>query len=276
MENLGNKVLACALVALAVVAGVASPAGAQAGEALVRVAHLSPDTEGIDLYLDGEAVVQNIGFDTVSDYLGVPAGRHRLEAFPSGAPEGTEALLDLDTDLVAGAAYTVAGVGLREDLRAELLTDDLSAPPAGQAKLRAIHAALGVEDVDVVLSGQPALFEDAGPQRATPYAAVPPGTYDVEVRAAGTDEVLLEARQVELAAGIVYSLAAIGGGPSPLRLLPVVDARGAAVAAVGGVATGAGGTADRGTGSGAPLLVVGAGLLGVLVLADAARRRATA
>lgn len=273
--------VATALVAVVVTGGAASAQEQGAAPAAqVRVAHLSPDTEGLDVFVDGQITLRNVGFDTVSDYLPVPPGNHTLQLRASGAPP-EDSILTVETELEGGASYTVAGLGERDDLAGEVFTDDLAAPPPGQAKVRAIHAAVGVPAVDVVLRDGPTLFTDAEFMVATPYTAVAPGVYDIEVRAAGTDEVLLESRAVELGAGIVYTVAAIGGGPEPLRIVPVVDARGAAVPTVGGVATGAGGTAVEVRSETFPLHVMPAGavlLAGglVLLLVASSRRRQSA
>ena len=75
---------ALALVALlAVVALVPSPpvsadAPGSVADALVRVAHFSPDTAGVDVWVDGKRVLQNVGYDTVSDYVALPSGDHEF------------------------------------------------------------------------------------------------------------------------------------------------------------------------------------------------------
>lgn len=63
--------------ALATAAGALAP-GAAPGTTLVRVAHLSPDTAGVDVYVDGERALGNVNFETVSNYQTIPAGRHKL------------------------------------------------------------------------------------------------------------------------------------------------------------------------------------------------------
>ena len=96
--------------------------------------------------------------------------------------------------------------------------------------------------VDVAVEGGPTLFEGAEFPSATDYAEVAAGTYPVQVKAAGQDDVLLEA-SLPVKAGTIYSVAAVGGAGKDAELLPIVDATGMGQMPGGGVATGAGGTA---------------------------------
>lgn len=50
----------------------------------VRVAHLSPDAPAVDVYVDGAAVLEDVPFGAVSDYLELPAGSHTIEVAPAG------------------------------------------------------------------------------------------------------------------------------------------------------------------------------------------------
>jgi hypothetical protein len=109
--------------------------------------------------------------------------------------------------------------------------------------VRLIHAAVGVNKVDVLLRGGPTLATGIGFGVASKYAQVPPGTFDVELRAVGTGKVLATVPGIDLGPGIIYSFAAIGGGGKPLQFVPVVDGRAPAATPVGAAKTGAGGTA---------------------------------
>lgn len=247
LAALGGAALAAAL---AVPSGAAEApvgrVGARAAgptDALVRVAHFSPDTAGVDVWVDGQRVLQNVGYHTVSDYQALPGGEHRLELRPFGAPGSSKAVVSATAVLPPGTAHTVAGVGLNKDLRGQIFTDDLSLPAASTAKVRVIEAAVGVKGVDVVLGGGPTLAANLALADASAYAQVGPGTYDVKVLSSTDRTTLADVPAVDVGSGIVYSFVVIGGGGKPYQLLPVVDARGPAVAPVGAAKTGGGGTA---------------------------------
>jgi hypothetical protein len=233
--------------ALATTAGALAP-GAAPGTTLVRVAHLSPDTAGVDVYVDGERALGNVNFETVSNYQSIPAGRHKLELRPAGAAATSKPVLSTTRDLASQEAYTVAGVGANARLQGKVFSDDLTSPNPGAAKVRAIHAAVDVPAVDITLVGATALGTDIGFGTATPYSEVAPGRYELQVRTSGDDELVLTVPDLDVGPGIVYSVAAIGGiDGTPVQVLPLVDARGAEVLPAGAVHTGAGGTASDST-----------------------------
>jgi uncharacterized protein DUF4397 len=97
---------------------------------------------------------------------------------------------------------------------------------------------------------------------ASDYQELPAGSADLEVRKAGSGEVLARADNVQLASGSISSLVAVGGIGEKLELLDLSDAA-AAVSAAGGVATGAGGTSHGPFAGGrrfALVLLIGGGL----------------
>ncbi|HEY5173069.1 MAG TPA: DUF4397 domain-containing protein [Acidimicrobiia bacterium] len=219
-------VAALALFALVPSTPVSADAPRSLGDALVRVAHFSPDTAGVDVWVDGKRVLQNVGYDTVSDYVTLPAGNHQFALRPFGASSTSKPVLSANAALAANIAYTIAGVGLNRDLHGQIFQDNLGAPPAGSAKVRVIDAAVGAAPVSVVLAGG-ATFGAVGFATASTYKAVAPNTYGVRI--AGVGKSILNVPSVVVAAGIIYSFAVIGGAGKPLQLVPVVDARGPAV-----------------------------------------------
>src|SRR5687768_16473172 len=81
---------------------LATSASAQEAPAQLRVAHLSPDTPGVDVYVDGAQAVGNMGYETVTDYLPVPPGEHLLELRPSGAAPTSAAVWSGSATLESG------------------------------------------------------------------------------------------------------------------------------------------------------------------------------
>jgi Domain of unknown function (DUF4397) len=263
-------------VAVGALVPFATSASAQeAPPAHVRVAHLSPDTPGVDVYVDGKQAVGNMGFETVTDYLAVPAGEHLFELRPSGAAPNSTPVWSGRPTLASGMYYTAAGLGPRAQLTAQLFTDSMTPPPAGQANVRFIHAAVGAPAVNVAFAGSSLQFNGAAFATPTDYQPVAPGRYDVSLKD-GSGAALVGSQVVEFSPGVNYTVAAIGGDGTPLRLLPIVDARAAATAPAGGLATGAGGTAPRPHSNSALLPFVVVAVLMSAIVASAAIRRARA
>jgi hypothetical protein len=254
--------LAALTAALLILPGVA---GAQTGDqALVRVAHFAPGLLKGDVYVvyvDGRLQLKGVPFKTVSDYLKVKPGEFKVEVREAGEPADSPPVIAATVSLEAGKAYTVAVFGQLTSVEAALLTDDMSRPGDGESKVRLIQAIPGEEAVDLV-SGGDVLVANARFPSASDYQEIPAGSADLEVRKAGSGEVLAKADNVKLASGSISSLVAVGGIGEKLELLDISDAT-TAVSAAGGVATGAGGTSTSPSTSGrrfALLLLIGGGL----------------
>jgi Domain of unknown function (DUF4397) len=190
--------------ALGLIAVVTVPVAAQ-NEAFVRVVHASPDAPNVDVWVDGETVLTDVPFAAVSDYLTLPAGTYNVQVTATGS---TDAVIDADLTLEAGASYTVAATGLLADITATVLTDDRM-PADGQAKLRVFHASPSAPaEVDVAVTDGPILVEALAYPEATGYLTVDAGTYPLEIRAAG-DEAAALSLEATLEAGQNYTAIAM-------------------------------------------------------------------
>jgi hypothetical protein len=223
-----NKLLAVFAVATAALFGVAAvaPASAQDDDARVRVVHASPDAPAVDVYVDGSAVLTDVPFPTASDYLPVAAGTYNVQVFAAGSdPEADSPVIEADLTLDAGTDYTVVAVGLLEDIGAEVFVDDNSAPAAGQAHVRVIHASPDAPAVDIGVADGPVLFSNLAFRELQGPAPVDAGTYDLQILAAGTDTVALPLDGVTLDEGLIYTVIAVGllEGEPALDVLTIVD-----------------------------------------------------
>ena len=88
--------LAMSLVAI----GVTTPATAEDAVGYVRLAHLSPDTPKVDVYLskvgDGSFTTQvfpHVGYGTMSKYLALPVGTYAVAMRTEGAPASSPPVL---------------------------------------------------------------------------------------------------------------------------------------------------------------------------------------
>ncbi len=211
---LGVMVSALVLLGLALAQG-----------AMVRVAHLSPDAPAVDILVNGQRAIQNLAFKEVTPYLPLPAGKVRVQVVPAG--QTSPVVIDAELDLQAGVYYTVAATGFLQGIRPQVYTDLLAGffPRAGQARIRVIHTSPDAPAVDVAVKGGPVLFANLPFPRAANYIAVDAGTYDLEVRAAGTTTVALELPGVRLEPGKIYTVFAVGSlQAGTLTVVPVVDA----------------------------------------------------
>jgi hypothetical protein len=205
--------------AMALLALTAMPAAAQ-GEAYVRVVHASPDAPNVDVWVDGERALSDVPFTAVSDYLALPAGDYNVQVTATGS---TDPVIEADLTLEAGTSYTVAAIGALADISATVLTDD-RAPADGQAKLRVFHASPAAPaSVDVAVTDGPVLVEGLAYPEATGYLTVDPGTYPLEIRAAGEADAALTL-DATLEAGQNYTAIAMDGGEAGVQVIVATEA----------------------------------------------------
>ena len=254
------------LAASAVLLGIPAAATAYASSATtgtgwIRLAHLSPNTPAVDVYLysfgnsNAMIVLHHVAYGTVSPYESVQAGDYSVAMRGAGASATSQPVLSTSVTISAGHAYTVAGMGPESGLRLQVLDDELTTPP-GQARVRVIQASLKEQVVKVTL-GSTVLASDLKFASVTPYQTASPGTETVTVSSSGGNAT----SSVTLAAGTVHTLVVLDGA-SGLEVVNLEDASGSGKPPLGGVSTGFGGTAPHGPGSPVPwLAVIGVGSL---------------
>jgi hypothetical protein len=182
--------------------------GPPPGMSFVRVSHLSPDAPEVDVWLDGARVLRNVPFRTFSGYLELEAGQHRIQVTAAGTTE--PAVIDATVTLDEGASYTVAAVGLLGDasIAARVLVDDRT--PSQGAEVRFVHASPDAPPVDITLTDGTILFGSVSFGETAGTIPVGAGSYDLQVRAAGTSTVVLSFGDVSLAEATNYTVYAIG------------------------------------------------------------------
>jgi len=222
---LRNMLSLLAVAAFGLMIAPLDPVHAQSDDARVRVVHASPDAPSVDVLVDGSAAFSGAAFKGISDYAALAAGTYGVQVVPAGETEPV--VIEADLALDGGTDYTVVAVGRLQDIEPLVLVDNNSAPAAGKAHVRFVHASPDAPAVDIaVADGGPVLFSDIAFKGVGEYLPVDAGTYDLDVRVAGTEDVALAVPGVKLDAGTVYTIFAVGlaGGEPALTALPSVDA----------------------------------------------------
>jgi hypothetical protein len=196
----------------------------QDGDACVNVIHASPDAPAVDVYVDGAEALSDLEFGAASGWVALPAGEHQIQVTAADAALDT-AVIDADVTLDEGAAYEIAATGLLAEIEPQVNQVDLStlgSEDDPMARVRVIHASPDAPAVDVAVTGGDVLIENLAFPDASDYLSVPAGSYDLEVRPTGTTDVALDLPGVDLEAGTVYSVYAIGHvADGSLTVLPV-------------------------------------------------------
>jgi LPXTG-motif cell wall-anchored protein len=197
---------------------------ADAHEARVRVVHASPDAPAVDVWVNGAVAFSNAPFKGITDYAKLEPGSYQVQVTPTGATEPI--VIDAMLDLATKTDYTVVAVGQLANIEPLVLVDNNSAPAAGKAHVRFVHASPDAPAVDIAVMGGPVLFSNVPFKGTGDYLPVDAGTYDLEARLAGTETVALSVPGVMLEEGKVYTIFAMGlaGGEPALTAVPSVDA----------------------------------------------------
>ncbi|MFF5293295.1 DUF4397 domain-containing protein [Paractinoplanes globisporus] len=233
------------LAAVALTTLFAAPARA-AADGYVRLAHLSPDTPAVDVYLRSTTnaikpqVFKAVAYGAMSAYLRLPIGTYQVAMRKAGAAASTKPVITTQVGVENGDAYTVAGVGRFADLGLRVLNDDLKLPDPGKSKVRIIQASVKAPVLDVAGKNGKKIADGVQFATTTNYREVNPGKWSVEVVPTGGGKTSV--LPCTLGAGSVYSLVVLDDKAGGLKPELHVDAERQGAVPLGGVATGDGGT----------------------------------
>jgi hypothetical protein len=231
----------------------------------MRLAHLSPNTPPVDVYLyslgDPHAtlVMHHVPYGTVSSYMKIAPGEYTVAMRGAGAATSSPPVLSTLVHVAADGAYTVAGMGPASGLRLQVLPDRLTTPK-GKILIRVIQASMR-QDLVTVTAGKEVLARKLAFGQLTRYRVANPGTWTF--RAIGSSQ--RTSQRIKLTANCIHTIVILDN-PGHLKIDDLLDAAGSMAMPMGGVPTGLGGTAPRPPSPAAPwLLTIGAG--GLLALA---------
>lgn len=245
MTTARYRLLATLVLVLGALLASTAVAAAAPASAYVRLAHLSPDTPDVDVYLSSVSdpelrfTVPGVGYGSVSDYRSLPVGTYAVAMRESGAPADSPPMVAATLTTEPGAAYTVVGTGRYSDLGLDVLPDDLSAPAPGEARVRVVNAAASAARVDIGLAGGPDLATGVAFAQTTGYRPVPAGDWDLRVAVPGRPGPVTVPVSVD--ANSVQSVLLLDG-PDGIVAELHRDSAGAATVPAGSIATGFGGT----------------------------------
>ncbi len=227
--------------------GVGGSASAAPDEGYIRLAHLSPDTPKVDVYVssfgddDDPTVLRSVGYGMFSPYQRVPAGSYTIAMRLEGASASDPPVLSTTVQLEAHSAATVAGMGKQADLKLVTLTDGMELPGADQSKVRVIHAAMTAPVVNSVELAGAEVATDLDFAGFTDYSVVTAGGTTVRVDAgSATAE-----QSLDLRAGATYTVV-VRDLEAGIGVLPIQDFAAANQIPTGGVDAGFGGSAADG------------------------------
>jgi hypothetical protein len=186
-----------------------SPSGDSAekmGVALVRVVNAAPTTDQVVVRSDPEHVLATVDYLKVTPYQSIDRNWTTFEI--STADTGAYKALATNREMLTdGFRYTI--VVMRDNENAEfttrILRDEISADSA-RAQLRVVHAANGVDDLDIVARGGDTIFDGVNFMSEAGFDAVDPWSGTLEVRSGDGNRLLLSIPDFRLDAGTSHTL----------------------------------------------------------------------
>jgi len=188
--------------------------------AQVRIIDASPDAPGLDIYQNGSGLAYNIGFGTVTSYVGIAPGVSTISADTKGSKQQ---LSSAKGTFAASTDYTVLIGDVAAELGETILTDQSTPAPSGQISVRVLDQATRFSTgVDIYLVPSGSTVAMASPILTnvvfgsnSGYLNVPAGTYQV---------VLLPTGTVPAAATVpIYTGAKVTYAPGAARTLVLLD-----------------------------------------------------
>jgi len=224
----------------------------------VRVVHAVPDAPNVDVYVDDEALLEDVPFRAVSEYYAVDSGDHDVRITAAGDPDTV--VFEDTMSVPAEATLSIVAYGQLDGDAIEVTAfeDDASPAEDGQSRVRAVHLSPDAPAVDVAVAGESEpLVSGLEFGSASEYATVPAGDYTLEVRPAGESEAVASF-DVSLQSGTGYSAFAMGylqpgdapaDEPFDLTVAVDVEPSGETETAMTATGTGTANATETGTGT---------------------------
>lgn len=187
------------------------------GNSRLMFVHASPDAPAVDVLIDNNKINSTaLAYPNNTSYATVSAGTRNLKINAAGtSTTAVEGNITIEKD----NAYSVYAINRLTSIAAIATADNLAAPASGKAHIRFLHLSPGTPNVTVgTLSGSTftALYTNRSFETqltANAYSGFTPidaGTYNFEVRVAGTTSAILTVPGVALQAGKIYTIFARG------------------------------------------------------------------
>ena len=197
--------------------------GIAEGQACALMLHGAPDAGPIDIYVDGTLTISAAEFGVLGEFIPVASGERQIEFVPSGlGPDA--AIATARASLSPGVAYEVFVSGAADSAAVQIIPIDTRPLPANTSRVRVVHGGIDTPAVDLAIVGGMPLVTGVVPGQSSPEIEAPSGIYEMELRAAGTTNVLLPLSGIELLPDTVYSFY-VSGSPADntlgVTLVPV-------------------------------------------------------
>jgi len=179
--------------------------------AYVRVLHALPEGAALDVWIDGQKVLSNVAFKSLSDYLPVSSGRRDIALSSAGT---TTNVLHLEQTVNHDKFYTLVAYPVDGKPTLLAVNETTGKSVADKARLYGVNATVGAT-VDITKpstrtkSGYAMLFKELEPGQAHSQR-ITPGKLTVQLR--GSDHKAQGTQDITLEGNHRYTAFAVGSG----------------------------------------------------------------
>lgn len=173
--------------------------------AALAVFHASTNVDSVNFYLDNKKVNKKlIGSGDSLDYVGILTGERSAEI----KNKEDKSLLKKTITIKKDKVYSlfIANEKDKEEAEYILISDDLTKPAEGKAKIRFVHLSPDAEKLNLGLSEGTEWFKETEFKSATDFKEVDAAKKSLDIIDHESEEVLVSLENIDLKAGKIYSI----------------------------------------------------------------------
>ncbi|GBF34752.1 hypothetical protein DCCM_3872 [Desulfocucumis palustris] len=176
----------------------------------------------MDVYVNNKAVARDLSYRDFTEYSSFGPGDYDVKVYRAGSEDTP--LVDTSLNLADNSIITLATAGKLADIEVLPISDKPGSMNSNRVNIKFVHLSPDAPGVDVTTGNGTVLFRNVSFKDITEYTAISPGTYTLQLREAGSNDVLLTVPNQSFSGGRAYSAYAVGlaeGEPSLQMLTPL-------------------------------------------------------
>ena len=191
----------------------------------IRILHAVPKAPNVDVYANGNLLVKDLSFSSISNYLDLAPGTYEIPLYIAGFYDTP--LITQNLQFAPSANYTISAVTLAGNLYLFKLRDAGISTQPDSAYLRFMNLSQNAPLLSLALPTGTQLFNEVEYLETTGYYTTSPGIYNFKVIISGANVVYKNIKNLTLEGGKLYTIYIIGifNGDPQLGYLFVEDQR---------------------------------------------------
>jgi Domain of unknown function (DUF4397) len=180
--------------------------------AFVSLFHAAPDAPALDVMV-GNLKITSFNYTQYTNYLPFYVGERALTFNPINADN---ALIQSNVSLEENKTYSVFVINKLASIETFVVEDKVAVPASGKTMVRFINLSPDAPAVDInIKDDNSALFQNQAFKQATDFKEIDADTYNFEVKATGSNNVLATVPNVTLREGGIYTIVSRGFNNPP-------------------------------------------------------------